>query len=38
MMEMEMVSETFGFYPQLTWFVAQEEFIEFSRREKLQVL
>jgi hypothetical protein len=24
---MEMVSETLGFYPQLTWLVAQEDFI-----------
>jgi hypothetical protein len=27
MMEAEMVSETLGFYPQLTWLVAQEDFI-----------
>jgi hypothetical protein len=27
MMEMEMVSETLGFYPQLTWLVAREDFI-----------
>jgi hypothetical protein len=27
MMETEMVSEMLGFYPQLTWLVAQEDFI-----------
>jgi hypothetical protein len=33
MMEAEMVSETLDFYPQLTQLVAQEDFMEFSRRE-----
>jgi hypothetical protein len=32
-MEAEMVSETFGFYPQLSRLVAREDFIEFNRRE-----
>jgi hypothetical protein len=27
MMEVEIVSETLGSYPQLTWLVAQEDFI-----------
>jgi hypothetical protein len=36
MMETEMVSEMFGFYPQLTQLVAQEDFIEFSRRESFK--
>jgi hypothetical protein len=36
MIEAEMVSETLGFYPQLTWLVTREEFIEFSRRESFK--
>jgi hypothetical protein len=36
MMEAEMVSETLGFYPQLTRLVARENFIEFSRRESFK--
>jgi hypothetical protein len=30
MMEAEMVSKTLGFYPQLTWLVASENFVEFK--------
>jgi hypothetical protein len=33
---MEMVSETLGFYPQLTWLAAREDFIEFSCRESFK--
>jgi hypothetical protein len=29
MMAVEMVSEMLGFYPQLTWLVAREDFKEF---------
>jgi hypothetical protein len=36
MMEAEMVSETLGFFPQLTLLVAREDFIEFSRRESFK--
>jgi hypothetical protein len=36
MMEAEMVSETLGFYPQLTQLVAREYFIKFSRRESFK--
>jgi hypothetical protein len=36
MNEAEMVSETLGFYPQLTRLVAREDFIEFSRRESFK--
>jgi hypothetical protein len=36
MMEAKMVSETLGFYPQLAWLVAREDFIEFSRRESFK--
>jgi hypothetical protein len=36
MMEVEMVSETLGFYPQLTQLVAQEDFIKFSRHESFR--
>jgi hypothetical protein len=36
MMEAEMVSETLGFYPQLTRLVAREHFMEFSRRESFK--
>jgi hypothetical protein len=36
MMEADMVSETLGFYPQLTRLVAREDFIEFSRRESFK--
>jgi hypothetical protein len=36
MMEMEMVFETLGFYPQLIRLVAQEDFIEFSHRESFK--
>jgi hypothetical protein len=32
-MDIEMMSETLGFHPQLTRPVAREEFIDFSRRE-----
>lgn len=35
-MEAEMVSETSGFYPQLTRLVAPEDFIEISGRESLE--
>jgi hypothetical protein len=35
-MEAEMFSETLGFYPQLTRFVAREDLIEFSRRENFK--
>jgi hypothetical protein len=35
-MEAEMVSETLGFYPQLTRLVAREDFIEFSCRESFK--
>jgi hypothetical protein len=35
-METEMVSETLGLYPQMTWLVAQDDFIEFSRRESFK--
>jgi hypothetical protein len=35
MMEADMVSETLGFYPQLTRLVARD-FIEFSRRESFK--
>jgi hypothetical protein len=31
-----MVSETLGFCPQLTWLVAREDFIEFSRCESFK--
>jgi hypothetical protein len=30
MMEVKMISETLGFYPQLTRLVAREDFIDFS--------
>jgi hypothetical protein len=30
MMEVEMVSEMLGFYPQLTWLVAREDFTELA--------
>jgi hypothetical protein len=33
MMEVEMVSETLGFYPQLTQLLARKEFTEFSHRD-----
>jgi hypothetical protein len=36
MMEAEMVSETLGFYPQLTQLVTQEHFIEFSNCESFK--
>jgi hypothetical protein len=36
MMEAEMVSETLGFYPQLTRLVIREDFIEFSHRESFK--
>jgi hypothetical protein len=36
MMEAEMVSETLGFYPQLTWLVARGDFIEFSHHESFK--
>jgi hypothetical protein len=36
MIDVEMVSETLGFRPQLTWPVAREEFIEFSRCESFK--
>jgi hypothetical protein len=35
-MEAEKVSETFGFCPELTRLVAQEDFIEFSRHESFK--
>jgi hypothetical protein len=33
MMETEVVFEMLGFYPYLTWLVAQEEYMEFSHHE-----
>jgi hypothetical protein len=36
MMEAEIVSETLGFYPQLTRLVAGEDFIELSRLESFK--
>jgi hypothetical protein len=36
MMEAEIVSETLGFFPQLTRIVAREDFIAFSRRESFK--
>jgi hypothetical protein len=33
MMEAQMVSETSGFNPQLTWLVAQQDFTEFNCHE-----
>jgi hypothetical protein len=36
MMEAKSVSETLGFYPQMTQLVVRENFIAFSRRENLK--
>jgi hypothetical protein len=35
-MEPDMLSETIGFHPQLTWLSAREEIIEFSHHENFK--
>jgi hypothetical protein len=38
MMAAELVSETLGFYSQLTWFVARQDAIGFSRHDSVKTL